>query len=200
MGPELKAGKKSLALLAATTAFLFGVNYAIAAAENNPNRTWQTEPHLSFDDWDWVLRRPFMKTEWLARGKLTHDEMWTYWPINPNFEGRIIEGIPGEMVRRSWFDAVRISLGPMVGGWDMVYKVEPENPNVDWKLSWGVPETGWGQELRIVPRKEIPLLLLAGPGSYKIFGFDRYNRSREVKLKINGPYWRYDPTLEGDPV
>lgn len=72
--------------------------------------------------------------------------------------------------------------------------------NVDWKLSWGVPETGWGQELRIVPRREIPLLLLAGPDSYKIFGFDRYNRSREVKLKISGPYWRYDPTLEGDPV
>lgn len=196
MGLESKVGKKSLVLLAATTAFLFGVNYTIAAAENNPNKTWQTEPHLSFDDWDWVLRRPFMMTPFLARGKLTHNEAWFYWPVRPNFQGVRISGIPGEMRRVTWLDAIRISLG----GWDQVYKVEPEKIETDWKFAWGVPETGWGQELRIIPRKGVPLLVLAGPDEWTAYGFERFNRKKEVKLKVSGPFYRYDPFLEGDPV
>lgn len=193
--------RRGFAFILSAVALSASLSYAQAIEKHNPNKIWETEPHLSFDDTQWVLRRPIMITQGLFAGKLTHDEHWQRWSVDPNFNGTKMDGDPNMMGRSNIFDAIRISIGPKVGGWSRVFKVEPEDPEEEFKIAWGVdPKSCWGQELRIVPRKGKPLLILQGPGSYWLYALERYHRDTEVKLKISGPFDRYDPSLEGDLI
>lgn len=184
--------------LAITFACMVAAGYSTLIACRNPNLYHQTEPHTRFDDTVWPIGRPFMELPWLANGKLTHDPHYVNIALNENFVGTRLEGDPNMIRRDSFPNAVRISLGPVVGGWEQVYRLEPEDPDIEWQFAFkGFRQSSFVQICRVVLNRAAKVL--RGPNAYMAGGIERYSR-KEIKVKVTGPFNRYNQMVDGDQI
>ncbi len=91
----------------------------------------------------------------------------------------IVQGIPNQMVKRTWLDNIRFHI-PVLGGWRHYVVVTPENPEKGWYPGWHNKFiTGASR----IPCHR-PVRLLVGSESIYFMGFDR--QGNQIKVKVIG--------------
>jgi hypothetical protein len=151
---------------------------------------YKTRPKHIFDKMMWLLLRPIMIT--LAHGKISHWWHWREIPLKKDYKGIKLTKNPEAFEKKGHLDQIRMSLG----GWQMVYILEPVKQVDRWQYGFFNPHTNMVEKCSII--LEGPIRILIGPGVPWLFGFDL--SGKEITLKASTPHIRHDRSYRHFPI